>query len=460
VIPVLEKVSKLSLNAISLEVSTSDAYTKNGVPVTVDSIVIMKIGGDDASISNAAERFLGLRQEEIKKIAQEVLSGHLRAICSTLTPEEINKERQQFQQKVLDVSHDDFSAMGLYIDSFTVKQIRDEHGYLEALGKASTANVKRDALIGEAEALQKEAVQKTTDAQKEGAVRKAENEAMISNANKERDVKIAKYTAEVAKEQATAAQAGPKSTAIATQEVVEAETGLAEKRAVRTESELKSTKIKPAEAEKQSLIINAEGAKQKQILEAEAKKVEKENEGLGEASKTRAIGEADGAALAAKGKGEGEATRAKLIAEADGIRAKLLAEAEGLDKKADALKKYSDASKDLQISLELIKILPILVEKAAAPITAIKDIKILDFGGSNANGDGSSAPLDKILKVTPQTLAVMDETLRSTIGMGMADMIGLVRSGKAKDVIKTIEEGPKEGPNPVPEKVKESNPKK
>lgn len=120
--PVLEKVSKLSLNAMTIDVSNEDAYTRDGVPVIVDSVVIMKIGGDDVSIASAAERFLGFKAEDLQKVAKEVLGGHLRAICSTLSPEEINNNRVAFQQKVLEVAHKDFQNMGLVIDSFTVRR--------------------------------------------------------------------------------------------------------------------------------------------------------------------------------------------------------------------------------------------------------------------------------------------------------------------------------------------------
>ena len=432
VIPVVEKVNMLSLNAMTVEVTTEDAYTKLGVPVIVDSVVVMKIGGDDISISNAAERFLGFGNKEITQVAQEVLGGHLRAICSTLSPEEINNNRVMFQQKVLEVAHPDFANMGLVIDSFTVKQIRDKQGYFEALGKKSTAEVKRDAIIGEAEALQKDAVQQQTDAERQGAVTKAGNEAQIADANKERDVKIAQYRAEVEIQTAKAAQAGPRASAIARQEVIEAETNLQEKEALRKEKELTATVIKPAEARKKATIIEAEAAKaasiqkaegdrQSKNLLAEANQYELEQEGKGEAAKIESVGKA-----------EGEASKARGLGEAEAIEAKLTAEAKGLEKRAEAMKKLNEASIGLEISKELIRTLPAIVEAATKPLASVQSLKIVDLGGGNGSGGG---PIDKLLKVSPQALASLDETLKNTMGAGLMDLLALARSGRLPRVL-------------------------
>jgi flotillin len=420
--PVVEKVSKLSLNAMTIDVSNEDAYTREGVPVIVDSVVIMKIGGDDVSIASAAERFLGFNTEQIQTVAKEVLGGHLRAICSTLTPEEINKDRVAFQQKVLEVAHRDFQNMGLNIDSFTVRQIRDKQGYFESLGKKSTAEVKRNAIIGEAEALQRDATQKESEARQAGQVRKAETEAMIAQANKDRDVKVAQYTAQVASEQARAGQAGPQAEAEARQMVVIAQTNLAEKEAERKQRELLSSVVRPAEAEKQAAVARAEGERQSRFLRAEASQYEIEQEGKGEAAKIKNIGLADGDAARARGEGE-----------AAGIKAKLLAEAEGLERKAAAMERFNDATMGLQIATELIHTLPELIKAATAPIAAIDSIKILDFGNGSGNGNGSS-PVEKLLNISPKSLAVADETLKATLGKSLMEIIQLARTGKMTDI--------------------------
>merc|ERR1712121_389195 len=96
--------------------------------------------------------FLGKAESEIQKVAQETLEGHQRAIMGNLTVEEIYKERKKFSKAVFEVASSDLVNMGITVVSYTLKDIRDEEGYLKALGLARTAEVKRDARIGEAEA--------------------------------------------------------------------------------------------------------------------------------------------------------------------------------------------------------------------------------------------------------------------------------------------------------------------
>lgn len=414
IVPILETVSKLSLNAMTIEVSIDDAYTKQGVPVIVDSVVVMKIGGDDISIANASERFLGFESQHIERVAKEVLGGHLRAICSTMTPEEINQDRTAFQQKVLEVAHKDFQNMGLAIDSFTVRQIRDKGGYFESLGKKSTAEVKRNARIGEAEALEKDAIQKESEARQAGQTTKALTEAKIAEANKDRDVKMAGYSAEVATERAKADQAGPKAEAQAKQDVVEAQTDLAGKEAERKRKELLATVVRPAEANKEAAIATAEGEKFSRIARAEAHAKELELEGDGTAKKTRQEGLAEAEVIKVKGEAEGAALKAKAV----------------------GLAQYNDAGMKLQITMEMIHTLPEIIKAAVAPLGAVDSIRIVDLGGggNSASGDGAG-PLGKLLGITPKAIAVADETLRSTLGMSLADMLLLMRSGKAPSEI-------------------------
>ena len=98
-VPVLEKVEYLSLNIISIPLKISRAYTKEGVPVTVEAVANVKIAGDDMSLRGASERFLGMTTDKIKEVIFQTLEGHLRAILGTLTVEEINADRQAFAQR-------------------------------------------------------------------------------------------------------------------------------------------------------------------------------------------------------------------------------------------------------------------------------------------------------------------------------------------------------------------------
>jgi hypothetical protein len=115
-VPVLEKVAYLSLNIISIPLRIQRAYTKEGVPVTVEAVANVKIAGDDMSLRGASERFLGMNTDEIKGVIFQTLEGHLRAILGTLTVEEINADRQAFAQKMTDEAAQDLKKMGVNID--------------------------------------------------------------------------------------------------------------------------------------------------------------------------------------------------------------------------------------------------------------------------------------------------------------------------------------------------------
>ncbi len=151
--PILEKVDLLfSLELLTIDVQTPEVYTSKGVPVKVDGVAQIKVKGDDISIRTAAEQFLGKAQDEIRNIATQTLEGHLRAILGTMTVEEIYQNRDAFASKVQEVAAGDMANMGLGIVSFTIRDIRDTQGYLDALGKPRIAQVKRDAQIAQAEA--------------------------------------------------------------------------------------------------------------------------------------------------------------------------------------------------------------------------------------------------------------------------------------------------------------------
>merc|ERR1712141_934468 len=112
-----------------------------------------KIQGQNMEMLKAAcEQFLGKNAREVHQIALETLEGHQRAIMGTMTVEEIYQDRKKFSKSVIEVASSDLVNMGITVVSYTLKDIRDEEGYLKALGMARTAEVKRDARIGEAEA--------------------------------------------------------------------------------------------------------------------------------------------------------------------------------------------------------------------------------------------------------------------------------------------------------------------
>ncbi|MDX1530367.1 MAG: flotillin family protein, partial [Rhodothermales bacterium] len=167
IVPVVQQREYLSLLSHKLDVTTPEVYTVQGVPVMTDGVAVIKVGSSVEDVATAAEQYLGKPDEMLRAEAREVLEGHLRAILGTLTVEEVYRNRDKFAQEVQEVAARDLKKMGLQIVSFTIKDVRDKNGYLEALGRPRIAAVKRDADIAEAEAVRDARVRKA-DADEEG----------------------------------------------------------------------------------------------------------------------------------------------------------------------------------------------------------------------------------------------------------------------------------------------------
>ncbi len=443
--PVVENVTYLDLTIFPIDLEVRDMPNKDGVLVSAQAVANVKIRNDQESLIAAAERFLGRGLEDVKQIAYKNLEGHLRSIIGRLTVEEIVRDRAKFNQEVLMEAASDLAKIGLGVDVLTIQKIWDAEGYIEALGKRRTAEVKRDAQIGEALAAREATIQSTT-AIREGKERENENLALIAQAEKERDVRKAQFEAEVQAQQARARQAGPLAEAKARQEVVEQEvqveyirmkkqTEVAEAEAMRRERQLSAEVVKPAEAQRQQVILQAEATKQKEILEAEGRKTaiiviadaEKQRlalEGIGEADAMRAklFAEADG--TKAKLLAEAEGTKAKLLAEAEGVKAKLLAEAEGALKKAEAFAKLDESSKTMLVLErfpEVIKAFAPVAGAVAAPLGNIDKLVMLDSGGSS---DGANT-LNRLANTVPTTMFSLMQTAQA-LGIDLSGLLGKI----------------------------------
>jgi flotillin len=442
--PIVENVTYLDLTIFPIDLEVRDMPNKDGVLVSAQAVANVKIRNDEESLIAAAERFLGRSLEDIKQIAYKNLEGHLRSIIGRLTVEEIVRDRAKFNQEVLAEAAADLAKIGLGVDVLTIQKIWDSEGYIEALGKRRTAEVKRDARIGEAEA-EREAIIRSSTALREAKERENENLALIAQAEKERDVKKAQFEAEVQAQQAKARQAGPLAEAIARQQVVEQEVQVelirtkkqievAEAEAIRRERQLLAEVIKPAEAQRQQIILQAEATKQKEILEAEGRKTaiiviadaEKQRlalEGIGEADAMRAklLAEAEG--TKAKLLAEAEGIKAKLLAEAEGVRAKLLAEAEGALKKAEAFAKLDESAKTMLILERLPEVIQAFAPVAgavAAPLGNIDKLVMLDSGSPNG-----ANTLSRLASAVPTTIFQMIQTAQA-LGLDISGLLGKI----------------------------------
>jgi flotillin len=429
-VPLLEKVDYLSLNVITIPLEIRRAYTLKGVPVSVKAVANVKIRSDEISLQAAAERFLGMSPQEVQKVIFQTLEGHLRAILGTLTVEEINNDRQSFAQKLTSEAALDLERMGIGVDVLTIQEISDDEGYLDALGKRRTAEVKRDAQIGEAEATRDSKIN-ASRAMQEGEKVKFESEANIALAQRELEVKRAQFEAEVETERARADQAGPLSSAKARQAVVAEEVrierirteeriAVEEQEVKRKERELEATVIKPADAERSAAVLRAEAAKQAAILEAEGKKAALIAIAEAEQERLRQEGMGRAAAIEAEGKAEAAKIEATGVAQARAIEAQGLAEANAILKKAEAWKQFNEAAR-LQTILEK---LPSIIEASApvfnavaSPLGNIDKVVMIDQG--NGNGTGG---INRLASTAPSVVFGFLEQLQA-LGINVPNLL-------------------------------------
>jgi len=428
ILPVLERVDDISLELMTIEVVTNNVYTSFGVPVTVDGVAQVKVGSDDVSIITAAEQFLSKNTKEIQNVALQTLEGHLRAILGTLSVEEIYRDRDKFAQRVQEVSALDMQNMGLIIVSFTIKNIHDQQGYLDALGQARIAEVKRDAAIGQANA-QRDANIQAAHARQEGETAKFEAETKIAEAQKNYAVQKAAYDAETNRKKAEAELAYTLQQNISNQKVKEEEVQIAvvEKRkqievqqqeVARRERELEATVRKPAEAEQF-----------RQRTLAEARKYQIEIEAEGQAAATRNLGTGEADANKARGLAEADIIRAKGLTEAEVIQAQGLAEAEATSKKAAAWEQYTQAA----ILQQLLDKLPALAAAVAQPLAQTDKIVVISNG--NEGGTGAS----KITRDVTNTVAQIPEVIEALTGINLMDLLRNLPA--VKGAIQSSDEG-------------------
>lgn len=461
VIPLFHTWNRLSLEVMTLDVTTPEVYTSQGVPVIVDGVAQIKIKKDDASLHAAAERFLGKRPEEIAKIALETVQGHLRAILGTMSVEDIYKNRDQFAQKVQEVSAGDLANMGLGIDSFTIRDIRDKHGYLEALGKPRIAEVKHTAAIAEAVAV-KEASIAQADAERETRQRQAEAQKLSQEAEAKRDAAVAEANADKVRRQQEAEAAARRAAEIA---IFQAEQAIAEQQALanrkkaeaemafdlqkktieiqvqeqeikRREKELDATIKRQADAKRYEIETLATAARMQVEAQAEAEKQRLSLVADGE----KARGLAAAAVTQAQGVAEAEVKKAQGLAQAEAQKAQGLAEATAMEKKAEAWRKYNEAAV-LQI---LAPILPEIARAVAEPLSRIDRITLVNTG-SGEGGDGVSRITGEVAKVISQVPPVVE----SLTGFKMGELMGKLRgSGPGEPPA----EAPPAAPEPPPTK--------
>ena len=399
--PVLEKVDTLSLELLTIDVQTPEVYTSKGVPVKVDGVAQIKVKGDDISIATAAEQFLSKGNDDIKNIAMQTLEGHLRAILGTMTVEEIYQNRDAFASKVQEVAAGDMANMGLGIVSFTIRDIRDTQGYLDALGKPRIAQVKRDAIIAQAEA-DRDSTIRSAQANQAGQEAKFQADTKVAEAQRDYQSNVAQYqaTVNVQKAQADLAYDLQK---FKTGQLVKAEEvqvqivekqkqiELQQQEIMRKQRELEANVQKPADAERYKV----------ETL-ANARKFQLETEAAGAASATKATGFAGADVVKATGLAEADANKARGLAEASVIEAQGKATAEAMRVKAESFKQYNEAA----VIEMIVRVLPEVAGKISEPLSKTEKMVIINSG--NGPGGGASKLTGDVTTIISQLPPVIE----------------------------------------------------
>ena len=330
----------------------------------------------------------------------QTVEGHLRAIIGTLTVEEIYRNRDQFAASVQEVAVSDMANMGLEIVSFTLKDIRDSHGYLEALGKPKTAEVKRDALIAQAEA-DRDANIRAARARQEGEVAKIGAETEIAEAQRDFQIKKADFDAAANSKRAAAdlsydIQKNRTAQELKREEVQisivekEQQVQVQEREIQRREKELEATVKRQADAERYRVETEAAAAKARAELEA-----------AGEAEATRQRGQADADVLRVKGQADADVIRLTGESEAEVTALKGTAEAEAMARKADSFKQYNQAA----VLELLIRNLPEIAEAVTGPLSKTDRITMVSTGGDGGTGASKlTADVAKIIAEMPSVV--------------------------------------------------------
>lgn len=364
VIPLIQDYAYLSLEPIALDVDLKEALSKNNIGVNVPSSFTVGISATQENLNNAAQRLLGLSKADIIEQAKDIALGQLRLVIASMTIVEINQDREKFQSEINKNIAEELSKIGLQIINVNIKDITDESGYIEAIGRKAAETAKQQAQIDVAEEVKKGAIGEA-EAHKEQTVAVAQANAEAVKGEKEaqthQDIKVAEldaqkvegenlaqasiadYNAKLAVKEATAKKEGEVAKANADRDVAKAE------------KEAEVARLEKSELAKEEV--------EKKIVEVKA-------DALAEQKKREAGGEA-------------EAVWLKYEAEAKGVKAVLESKAEGYKKLVESCGNDPKTA----ATLLLIEKMESIVEKQMNALKEMKIDKITVWdGGSGGNG--------------------------------------------------------------------------
>lgn len=410
--PVIQDYAYLDLKPISIEANLTNALSRQNIRVDVPCRFTIAISTEADNMNNAAERLLGLSPEQIQELSKDILFGQLRLVIATMTIEEINSDRDKFLDNISKNVDTELKKIGLKLINVNVTDIRDESGYIEALGKEAAAKAINEAKISVAE---QEKIGETGK-----ALADRERDVQIAETHRDRDVKIAITN----KDKEVSIAVAVKDEAIGRAEAqrdTRVKTSEANAVAVRGENEAKidiansDAQRREKEAEALRIAISAEKVQQAKALE-EAYQAEQKAESArsareratqvanvvvpAEIAKDKLIieAQADAERIRVNAQGEADAIFAKMDAEARGLYEILTKQAEGYREVVSAA--GGDPSKAFQ--LLLIEKLPELVRTQVEAVKNIKIDKITVWDSGSENGTSSTSHfVSNLMKTVP-----------------------------------------------------------
>lgn len=403
IIPLIQDYGVLSLEPMTTDIDLRGALSKGNIRVAVPSTFTFGISTDPKIMINAAERLLGLTKSDVITQASDIIMGQLRLAIATLTIEEINQDREKFLEQINANVNTELNKIGLEIINVNIKDITDESGYIDAIGKKAAAEAINKAkvevaqqeklgAVGEASANKEKEVQVAeqtaqtqigrTNAEREQRIKTAELEAQAVEGENVAKANIAEYNATLAVKQADAFREGEVAKANAQRDVL-----LAQKE--QEEAKLKKEELARQEVEKLKVQVQADAEAERQ--------------------RRIALGEAD-------------AIKAKYFAEAEGIKAVLEAKAKGYED----LVKISNNRPEIATSFLMIEKIEKIVEKQVDAIKNIKfdKITVWDGGTGSSNGSTTANFMKDLIKALPAM-----HYLAGQAGIELPQILGKVDSG-------------------------------
>ena len=402
-IPFFERVDKLTLELIQIDIKTNNVPTSDFINVNVDAVANVRIPNNEELIRVAARHFLNQDSRYIAENVQQVLEGNMREIISQMPLVDLVNNKQLFSQEIQENAQDDINNIGLEIVNLNVQSCTDDNDAIENLGIDNLVRIQKTAKIARANS-EKEIKVAEAEADEQGNKARVEADEKIAEQNKNLALKKSEFKIEQdnKKAMADAAYEIQKAEQMKTvnenrvsAEIAKAEkmTELKEKEVALKERELDALVRKQADAEKYAAEIKAQADKAVIIQNAEAN-MEKAKKDA-EAAKLEAQG------IQAKLEAEAAGKKAILLAEAEGVKAKALAEAEGIEKKAEAQKKMGEAS----IVEMICAVLPQIAKEVSTPLNNIDSITMYGDQSSKLIESGTQN-IDKILKIAQDSLGL------------------------------------------------------